>query len=130
MIRHPPNNNQRTTALFLSLGHHDALIHRLHRTYHARRTEMSRALSRYLPHTSNLSFGGSSFWVQGPPGLDANELVEQALKKGIVVEPGTIWFGRQPSPKNYIRLGISSIEVEDISPGVELLAQIIDQLKS
>ncbi len=47
MVRHPPNNNQRTTALFLSLGHHDALVHRLHRTYQARGMEMGRALSRF-----------------------------------------------------------------------------------
>ena len=33
MVRHAPNNNQRTAALFLSLGHHDTLIRRLHRAY-------------------------------------------------------------------------------------------------
>jgi GntR family transcriptional regulator / MocR family aminotransferase len=131
MIRHPPNNNQRTTALFLSLGHHDALVHRLHRTYHARGAEMTRALSRFLPHTSIISgFGGSSFWLQGPQNLDADELVGRAQKKGILIESGTIWYGRQPAPKNYIRLGISSIEIDNISPGIELLAQIIDRLKS
>ncbi len=131
MIRHPPNNNQRTTALFLSLGHHDALIHRLHRTYHARWQEMDRALSRYLPGFSRIpGFGGSSFWVQGPQDLDANELSKQALNSGIIIEPGTIWFGRHPAPKNYIRLGISSIEIENITPGMELLAQIINQQRS
>ena len=36
MVRHAPNNNQRTVALFLSLGHHDALIRRLHRAYRSR----------------------------------------------------------------------------------------------
>jgi len=131
MIRHPPNNNQRTTALFLSLGHHDALVHRLHRTYHARGAEMGRALSRYLPFVSTGSgFGGSSFWVRGPQGFDADELVGRALEKGILIESGTIWYGRHPAPKNYIRLGISSIEIDNISPGIELLAQIIEQMKS
>lgn len=131
MIRHSPNNNQRTTALFLSLGHHDALIHRLHRTYEARWMEMGRALSRYLPHATRIpSNGGSSFWIQGLATLNADELSTAALKKGIVIESGTIWFGRQPPPKNYFRLGISSIEIDSISPGVELLAQTIDQLTS
>ena len=36
MVRHAPNNNQRTAALFLSLGHHDTLIRRLHRAYRTR----------------------------------------------------------------------------------------------
>ncbi len=128
MVRHPPNNNQRTTALFLSLGHHDALVHRLHRTYQARGMEMGRALSRFFPYTSEISrSGGSSFWVQGPKDLDADDLCARALENGIVIEPGTIWFGRQPEPQNYIRLGISSIDIEKISTGIELLAQIIDQ---
>ena len=26
MLRHPPANNQRAVALFLSLGHHEALV--------------------------------------------------------------------------------------------------------
>jgi len=131
MVRHPPNNNQRTTALFLSLGHHDALIHRLHRTYHGRWQEMGRALARYLPHAPIIpSNGGSSFWVQGPEGLDAEKLGARALERGIIIEPGGVWFGRQRPPKNYFRLGISSIEADKISPGIQLLAQIIDQLKS
>ncbi len=131
MVRHPPNNNQRTTALFLSLGHHDALVHRLHRTYQARGMEMARALSRFFPYTPEISrSGGSSFWVQGPNDLDADDLCVHALENGIVIEPGTIWFGCQPEPQNYIRLGISSIDIDKISPGIELLAQIIDQLKS
>jgi GntR family transcriptional regulator/MocR family aminotransferase len=49
MIRHTPNNNQRTAALFLSLGHHDSLIRRLHRTYGARWATMGEALHRHLP---------------------------------------------------------------------------------
>ncbi len=128
MVRHPPNNNQRTTALFLSLGHHDALIHRLHRTYRSRWEEMGRMLSRYLPNTTRIpSFGGSSFWVQGPEGLNADDFSKEALKKGILIEPGAVYFAKRPVPQNYFRLGISSIEVDKISPGIKLLAETADQ---
>ena len=68
MVRHAPNNNQRTAALFLSLGHHDTLIRRLHRAYRTRWEIMGEALEQHFPASSRLpSFGGTSFWVKGAP---------------------------------------------------------------
>ena len=49
MVRHAPNNNQRTAALFLSLGHHDTLIRRLHRAYRTRWEIMGEALNSTCP---------------------------------------------------------------------------------
>ncbi|MEM1318178.1 MAG: PLP-dependent aminotransferase family protein, partial [Pseudomonadota bacterium] len=49
MVRHPPMNNQRSTAFFLSLGHYDVFVRRLHRTYHQRWQTMGEALSKHLP---------------------------------------------------------------------------------
>ncbi|HMT15463.1 MAG TPA: PLP-dependent aminotransferase family protein, partial [Aestuariivirga sp.] len=72
MVRHAPNNNQRMAALFLSLGHHDMLIRRLHRAYRERWEIMGRALETHLPNSSRIpSFGGTSYWVKGPAGLDS-----------------------------------------------------------
>ncbi len=128
MVRHPPCNNQRTSALFLSLGHHDALLHRLNRIYRSRWQEMGHALKKHMPNSSRApSFGGSCYWVRGPDGLDANQLAIDALKEGIVLEPGGIFFCTPGAPKNYFRLGFSSIEQQQIEPGIRLLAQIIDR---
>ncbi len=52
MVRHAPNNNQRTAALFLSLGHHDTLIRRLHRAYRTRWEIMGKALEQHFPASS------------------------------------------------------------------------------
>ena len=49
MFRHPPGNNQRVVALFLALGHHDALINRLHKAYQTRWQTMGSALEQYFP---------------------------------------------------------------------------------
>lgn len=128
MLRHPPNNNQRTTALFLSLGHHDALIHRLHRAYRARWQEMGTALQRHLPDSTRPpTFGGTSFWVRGPKALDADILAAEARRQGIIIEPGSIHFAAADGPRNYFRLGISSIALEKIEPGIRLLASLIDR---
>ena len=127
MVRHPPNNNQRTAALFLSLGHHDTLIRRLHRAYRGRWEVMAEALQNHLPNSTRVpSFGGTSFWVKGPEGLDAERLGLACREKGLLIEPGRIFFGTPHPPKNYFRLGFSSIDETMIEPGIELLSKMID----
>ena len=129
MVRHAPNNNQRTAALFLSLGHHDTLIRRLHRAYRTRWEIMGEALRQYMPDASRVpSFGGTSFWVKGPPHLDSEALGRTAGAKGILIEPGRINFGTENAPRNFYRLAFSSIDEKKIEPGVRLLAEIIPAL--
>ncbi len=129
MVRHPPSNNQRNAALFLALGHHDALVNRLHRAYRNRWKAMAGALEKWLPHYGKApSFGGTSFWVQGPNALDADVLAEQALKEGIIIEPGHIYFSDAiAAPRNFLRLGFSSIETAKIEPGIKALSKLIHQ---
>jgi len=127
MLRHTPNNNQRTVAIFLSLGHHDTLIHRLHRHYRARWQAMADALETYLPGAAEApTFGGTSFWVRGPDVLDTDRLAREALAAGVVMEPGSVHFAGHDAPRNFFRLGISSIAVDKIEPGVRILGGLID----
>lgn len=131
MVRHAPNNNQRTAALFLSLGHHDTLIRRLHRAYRARWETMSAALEKHLPGGAEApGFGGTSFWVRGPEGMDCEQLARAALEKGVIIEPGRIYFGGRPRPRHYFRLGFSSISEDLIEEGIEILASIMNEQRT
>ncbi len=126
ILRHPPSNNQRTVALFVSGGYYDALIARLQRVYRSRWEAMGEALHTYLPDSAlTPSFGGTSYWVRGPDSMDAGELAAKALRQGIVLEPGSLFFHGDKGPKNYFRLGFSSVKSEKISEGIKLLAEII-----
>lgn len=126
MVRHAPNNNQRTAALFLSLGHHDTLIRRLHRAYRARWEVMGASLNKHLPESSRIpTFGGTSFWVKGPEGLDSEVLAKEVSRQGLLIEPGRIDFGGPDRPRNTFRLAFSSIEEARIEPGIKLLADAI-----
>jgi GntR family transcriptional regulator / MocR family aminotransferase len=128
MLRHAPNNNQRSAALFLSLGHHDALIRKLHRAYRARWKAMGDALHAHLPASSEIpSFGGTSYWVKGPETLDSEELAKLAAEKGVLIEPGRVTFGGNDRPRNFFRLGFSSIDEKKIEPGIKLLAGIMTE---
>jgi len=129
MLRHPPSNNQRTVALFLALGHHDTLVHRLARIYRRRWQLLGEALAHHLPDSSRSpTFGGTAFWVAGPGRLDAGELHRRAAEQGILIEQGnTTFFGPSP-PGCFFRLGFSAIATERIEPGVARLAALIKNL--
>jgi len=126
MLRHPPTVNQRQTALFLALGHHDALIHRLHREFRNRWEVMDKALQHYLPASATRpSFGGTSFWVKGPENTDASELAAAAKEEGVLIEPGRVHFLGDERPRNYFRLAFSSISSDRIEPGIRILSDLI-----
>ena len=131
MLRHPPTNNQRTLATFLAEGHHDSLARRLNHAYRDRWEVMGEAIDKYLPrYRKTPTRGGTSFWIEGPPSLDCRKLAAEAMKKGILIEPGDRRFLSESPPKNYFSLGFSSIGVEKIEPGIRALASVVEQTSS
>ncbi len=126
MIRHPAANNQRTIAMFLADGHHDALLRRLVNVYRERLAAAVTAMVKHLPEFSvNLTAGGTALWIRGPKQLDMSLVGAAALKRGVVIEPGAVHFMDQPGPANFFRLGVSSIPTEKIEPGIKLLAEAV-----
>ena len=131
MLRHPPANNQRTAALFLSQGHYDSLLRRQGQSLKRRWAAMQGALARHLPeYRFQRPSSGTAFWIKGPPELDARALERAAARAGILIEPGDVHFLSDMGPKNFFRLGFSSIAIERIEPGIKLLGQVIRRLLS
>lgn len=126
MVRHPPANNQRTIALFLARGHHDSLVRRLSHTYRVRWEAMQKAIAEHLPECRfRPTSGGTAYWIEGPATLDTGRLERDAAADGILIEPGAVHFSGDSPPKNFFRLGFSSIPVERIEPGIRRLAEIM-----
>lgn len=127
MLRHPPANNQRTIALFLADGHHDALLRRLSQLYKERWRAMGAALARHLPDCKwQPTIGGTAFWIEGPAGLDTRRLETAAAKRSILIEPGDVhFFAAETAPRNVFRLGFSSIATDRIEPGLARLGEIV-----
>ncbi|MCH9671219.1 MAG: PLP-dependent aminotransferase family protein [Gammaproteobacteria bacterium] len=127
MLRHPPANNQRAVALFLSQGHHEMHVRRLSQAFQERWHCMRDALDTFLPGASSApTFGGTSFWVRGPSGTDATELAGRLRDEGVLIEPGAINFAQSPAPEQYFRLGFSSISTALIRDGVARIANALD----
>ena len=126
MLRHPPSNNQFVIAQFLKKGYHDALINRLSHTLHERWSLLGDLLDQHFPGQSKRpTFGGSAFWIEGEDGLDANQLAVRAARSGILFEPGEVFFHGKNPPKNFFRMGFSSIPTDKIRPGVEKLIELL-----
>ncbi|MEP1207338.1 MAG: PLP-dependent aminotransferase family protein [Rhizobiaceae bacterium] len=126
MVRHPPTNNQRSTAFFLSLGYYDVFVRRLHRAYRERWAAMGGALERHFPGAEIIQgMGGSSYWVRlkEAPGVDTDQLADIALDHGIMIEPGGVYF-LEGADRTCFRLGFSSIDHSKIDAGLAKLAEL------
>ncbi len=129
MLRHPPANNQRAAALFLSLGHHAALLRRLHHAIRQRAEVLTAALATHLPDCRALGAqGGSSIWLEGPAWLDTRALATRAKERGVLIEPGDVFFHSEQPSLNFFRLGFSSIAEDRIEAGVRELALALREL--
>ena len=125
LLRHPPWHLQRTTALFLSLGHYDAQVARMRRAFHARRTVMLDAIERNGLHLAQgPGDGGTCFWMD-TGGADAGDLATRLRAKGVVIEPGRAFFGEE-GPDRFYRLAYSSIAASRIADGIDLIARELD----
>lgn len=123
MLRHPPGHIQRTVAYFLSLGHYDALINRLNQAYKRRRTVMDDAIRAEGLEIAGLgAFGGSSFWMRAPEGVDTDRLAAELRGQGVLIEPGRAFFAPGAGPSNHYRLAYSSIAQTRIPEGIALIA--------
>jgi GntR family transcriptional regulator/MocR family aminotransferase len=130
MLRHPSAYIQRAFALFISLGHHHALLRRLSVIYQERSHVLTEALSTHLPEFEHIPLSGGSWcWVKAPSHVDTQELANHAVTQGVFIEPGHVFFHNALHGKhNYMRLGFSAIDSKHIAPGIERLGKVYRQL--
>ena len=127
--RHPPSNNQRIAALFISQGYYDSHVRRMRRTYEKKWLLMQEGVEKYL-HGCKIhsTLGSFCFWIGLPPSLSSQYLREKAAEQGLLIESGDSLFMEKDAPKNYIRLGFSAINMNKILEGLSELGQLINTL--
>jgi len=131
VLRHPPGHMQRTAAYFLSLGHYDALVRRLRNAFHDRRRLMDKAIAEHNLEVAGVgTFGGSSYWMRSPEGVDTMQLAEALKAKSVLIEPGAPFCEGTGRVYRHYRLAYSSISAAQIAPGIAIIAETVEQLKS
>lgn len=127
VLRHPPGHLQRTAAYFLSLGHFDAQIRRMSKALHERRRVIEQAIHDHsLTIAGRGVYGGSSLWMSAPDSIDTKVLASELAAQGVLIEPGEPFFAGPERPKNYYRLGYSSIASSRIPDGIKQIAQALN----
>lgn len=123
VLRHPPGHIQRTAAYFLSLGHYDALVRRMGNALHERRAKMEEVIAQTgLSIAGQGAHGGSSFWMRAPEVVNTQTLASRLRARGVLIEPGHSFFGGEEQPRNFYRLGYSSIPTSRITEGLHIIA--------
>ncbi len=123
LLRHPPSNNQRAMAMFISLGHYRAHLRRLSAVLAERAAIMDRLLPELLPRcTWHRAPGAASTWLEFPAGTDARAVAVSAAATGVLVEPGDVFFADPERGRATLRLGFSSIRTGRIEEGLRRLA--------
>ena len=124
VLRHPPGQLSRTLALFLSLGHYDALVARMKQAFRIRREVMAKAIAdNGLQVAGQGGFGGSSFWMRAPAGTDTEDLALSLRGAGVLIEPGRVFFDPARPRRDHYRLAYSSIGPGAIPEGIARIAQ-------
>jgi GntR family transcriptional regulator/MocR family aminotransferase len=125
MLKHPPGHIQRTMAYFLGLGHYDSLVNRMKNAFRRRRQVMAEAIAAEgLEVAGQGGFGGSSFWMRAPKGVDTEALALTLRTDGVLIEPGRAFFAGE-GPRNYYRLAYSSIAPQKIAEGVARIGRAL-----
>ncbi len=132
VIGRPGIITQSTAAFFLSLGHYNAFMARLHRIMGERWDALRQALNHYLRdiQIELPTQGGTSLWVQCPAEINVHELVSEAAKRGILIEPDDAYYSEEKHPRNYFRLGVTSIPEDKIREGVVQLTRLLGDLRA
>ena len=129
VMNHPPLNNQRAAAFFLSLGHYDALMMRLGRVLQERRMALRDALNwmRGVPMEISPEVGGTTYWVRTPAEFDVEAFAHAAAQRGILIEPVRHYYSNEDEDEaeNCFRMGVTSLSIEQIRPGVTRLVELI-----
>ncbi len=130
VLRHPPGLIQRTAAYFLSQGYYDAQISRIGRIYRKRRSIMEQCLyENGLTKSGQGTFGGSSFWMKAPDGIDSSQLALELRKDGVLIEPGGAFYEDGMEQPGHYRLAYSSIRSARIAEGISLISKKVNEMK-
>lgn len=123
VMRHVPTNNQLAAASFIAHGHQEAFVRRLNRAYRERATVLRAALARHAPDLRAVAArGGSALWLSAPTGVDTRDLAQRLYPRGVVIEPGDVFFAGSRIPRQHLRIGYSSIPADRIDAGVQVIA--------
>ena len=122
----PPVFDQYLATEFLVSGALDANLVKTKAEYRRRRDLMVSLLEKYMPEGVTWTYpeGGLFLFLTLPEGVDAIDMYDEALSKGVAYVAGSFFF-LDGSHRNTMRLNFSFIAEEKMEPGLRLLGEML-----
>jgi GntR family transcriptional regulator/MocR family aminotransferase len=126
--QHPPILQQLVLADFIREGHFARHIRRMRRAYEVRQDALVSAVHREMGGTLTLHPADAGLHMAGylPPELPDEEVVREALARGVEVSALSVHYLDPATARNGLLLGFASADEAAIQDGVRRLAQAID----
>ncbi|MGI6485627.1 MAG: PLP-dependent aminotransferase family protein [Tepidanaerobacteraceae bacterium] len=121
--------SQRAMELFLEKGFWSDHVQKLREIFRKKWEKTNQALRKYMPESVKNSFpkGGHFFWIQLPRDYYSINVYREAVKAGISLMPGDLFYADQRPSENF-RLSIAQIPTGDIEDGIALLSESIKRI--
>ena len=135
---HTPSFNQRLVAEVLKDGFIDRHVPTIRALYKRQCEAMLAALAREFGHDGtggpqtlswNRPSGGMFLWTRLPEGLNAVDLLPQAVEHNVAFVPGAAFYASEPDPRS-MRLSFVTATVEQINTGIAALAATVREAQA
>lgn len=124
---HTPGFNQRLVVEVMRDGFLERHVPTIRALYRQQRDAMLAALAREMAGLGvswNSPDGGMFLWARLPAGMDAAQLLPQAVERGVAFVPGAPFYAGTPDPRT-LRLSFVTATPAQIDQGVAALAAAI-----
>ena len=125
MDRQGDHVSELALAWLIEDGELQAHIRRMHRLYDARREVLFSSLTKEIPELRyDPPSGGLAVWARVPHKVSANQWMDQAEKRGVLVQAASAFFmDRRNRP--WLRLGFARHNPAELREAVRRLAQAL-----
>ena len=124
---HSPSFNQRLVAEVLKDGFLERHVPTIRALYKRQRDAMHAALERELANqrvTWSRPDGGMFLWARLPEGMNAIELLPEAVERNVAFVPGAAFYAEAPDART-LRLSFVTASPAQIDAGIKALADTV-----
>ncbi len=114
---------------YLTGGYIDEQLPRIIDLYRPRQEAMLNAMDAYLPDTYKWEQpeGGMFIWVEGPNGVDAEDIYWKAVENKVAFVPGKFFYLNDGEGLGTMRLNFTKINEATIENAIKTLGEVIHQ---
>ena len=126
---HTSTFSQALAAEYLFGGYLDQHLPKILRIYKPKQEAMLQALRDYFPGNFKWSKpeGGMFIWVEGPEGLDMEELYWKAIERKVAFVPGKFFFTSKAEGMETMRLNYTMADEATLDRAVKILSEVMKQ---